>query len=336
MIAPFLLDRWEAMLGEARPSTVHLLQVTARPGPLSSLVFLAFASGRPAPSLLVKVNCDPLYADAVRTEFENLSAIYSRLHRSRPSVPRPLGCWKVDGHLILCETALVGVPLGGRTFFLPEPVKRRRIEGFTRAAVEWLAGFHSETVSDSMVIDQAFVQERFCSLVERLLVRYGDALRGWEATLERLPRVAEKFHGVELTLGAVHGDFTHANVLFLDGGGLGVVDWEDCDPQGLPFPDIFRLLLQSGVNCWERLGNPSESLRRFFLTGWGPELVSGAFSDYARCRDLDGHLLPLFLPQFIGSLIVNRLPAHRDPVSLRFASLDALKTGLELFRREFA
>jgi aminoglycoside phosphotransferase (APT) family kinase protein len=335
MIASFLLARWEEMLGEARPSAVRLLQVTARPGPRSSVVFLAFAGDRSSPSLLVKVNRDPLYADAVRAEFENLSAIYARLHRFRPSVPRPLGCWEVEGHLVFCETALVGVPLGGRTFFLPEALKRRRISRFTLAAVKWLAGFHSETVASHMVIDQAFVQERFYVLVERLLARPGGALDGCEGILERLPRTAEKFIGTKLPLGAVHGDFTHANVLFLEGGGLGVVDWEDCASHGLPFPDLFRLVLQSGVNCWERLRSPSGSLQRFFLTGWGSELVCQTFCDYARRRNLDEHLFTLLLPQYIGSLIVDRLPVHRDPESLRFASLGALKTGLEFFHRKF-
>lgn len=336
MIGPFLLDHWEEMLGETRPATVRLLQVTARPGALSSAVLLAFASGRSAPSLLVKVNGDRRYPDAVRTEFENLSAIYSRLHRFRALVPRPLGCWELGGHRVFCETALVGVPLGGRTFFLPEPLKRRRITRFAVEATEWLADFHSETLSKSGVIDQPFVEEHFFSLVNQLLVRFSDALRGWEATLERLPLMAEKFEGVELPLGAVHGDFTHTNVLFLERGSLGVVDWEDCDPHGAPFPDVFRLLLQLGINCWERLEDPAESLRRFFLTGWGSELVSRTFRDYARRRDLDPQLFALLLPQYIGSLMIDRLPAHRDPVSLRFASSDALKIGLEFFRREFA
>lgn len=45
--------------------------------------------------------------------------------------------------------------------------------------------------------------------------------------------------GGALPLRFEHGDFSAPNVLRLDGGGLGAVDWEQAEPRGLPACDLF-------------------------------------------------------------------------------------------------
>ncbi len=40
-----------------------------------------------------------------------------------------------------------------------------------------------------------------------------------------------------------HGDLSHPNIMLLKRGGLGVVDWELAEPQGLPAYDLFCFLV---------------------------------------------------------------------------------------------
>jgi aminoglycoside phosphotransferase (APT) family kinase protein len=334
MIQAFLCERWESMLGEARPRSVRVLKLAARPGRQSSVSLLVFADGRRTPSLLVKINRDPGYADAILAEHRNISEIYGRLQGCRSSVPRPLGCWQVDGHAVLCETVVRGNPFGSRTFLLAEAAKRERVSRFISVALEWLASFHAETGQSHVVVDGAFMRDNFHVPVADFLQRHRSAVGGWESTLRELPRTVEKYVGTALPVGAVHGDFTHANILIHERG-IGVVDWEDCAARGLPFRDVFFLVCQLALNFDGRRPGP-ESLRSFFLSEWGAGVVTGAFREYAQRRGFDAGWFALMLPQFIASLLVNPIAAHRDPATYLFASPECLVTALDFSRREHA
>lgn len=333
MIQEFLGERWESMLGEGRPRSVRVLKLSARPGQYSSVSLLAFADGREVPSLLVKINRDPGYPHAILSEYRNFSTIYQGLQDCRASVPRPLGCWEVDDHVALCETVVPGKPIGGRTFLMPTVSKRERVFRFVLSALEWLANFHAETHQGHVVMDRAFVRENFEIPVEGVLDRHRDAMGGRETILHKLPRAAANYLGTALPVGAVQGDFTHANIL-LQARQIGVVDWEDCEIRGLPFRDVFFLICQMALN-FEAKRSGTESFRSFLLGDPGSRLVLEAFGEYARWRGLDTRLFALMLPQFMCALLMSQLPVHRARQTYLFASPECLTAALDFFDRVF-
>ncbi|MBI4609352.1 MAG: phosphotransferase [Candidatus Rokubacteria bacterium] len=332
MIEEFLLASWPDLSTEPRPRRLRLLRLGARSGGRSSVSWLVFCNDREIPSFLVKVSSDPSYREGIDREYRNFSTIYLRLRSCRATVPRPLLCADLNGRRLLCETVVLGRPLGGRTFRHYEWYRRYRVSRFVSCALEWLSLFHAETNVGEAVIDDCFIDRAFKDTVRRVMERFASTLRGYEPDLEELPRRAVRFLGTRIPIGAVHGDFTHANVLLREDS-VAVVDWEDCQSSGPPFRDLFFLACQLALDYYGTMAE-EESFRRFFLQeGGGGDLVLRLMEGYAREAGFDPRLLLLMLPQFLGEMLLSELPEHRARETFLFASVPCIRVALELQRR---
>jgi len=67
---------------------------------------------------------------------------------------------------------------------------------------------------------------------------------GYVGWLETRCRVLE---GTEFPLVATHGDLTMSNILLGSDGRLGIVDWEEAEPRGLPLSDLYYAVVDAAA-----------------------------------------------------------------------------------------
>lgn len=82
------------------------------------------------------------------------------------------------------------------------------------------------------------------------------------------------------TRGRIHGDFAPWNLLW-DGRKWFLIDWEESEPDGPPFYDIFHFFVQSHII----LGSPSEEVILAGVRGHGP--VGDALAAFSQGADID-------------------------------------------------
>jgi aminoglycoside phosphotransferase (APT) family kinase protein len=123
------------------------------------------------------------------------------------------------------------------------------------------------------------------------------APEGAEAELvARTLELTRPLADVDLSLGVQHGDLSHPNLLELDNGGIGIVDWELAEVQGLPLYDASVFLAYAAFARAGARGVTAE-LRAFdgaFLHpgGWAARELAGLA---ARTGVPDELITPLFV-----------------------------------------
>jgi aminoglycoside phosphotransferase (APT) family kinase protein len=185
---------------------------------------------------------------------------------------------------VLVETALVGRSLA------PADV-RRDPERAVAAALKWL----DELSAVPIAPDNA--AGRFDRLLARPLTALGEALRQGderEAVARTLARL-EPLRREEITV-TEHGDLSHPNLLLLEGGRLGVVDWELAEPGGFPAHDLFVFLAYVAV-AQARATSVDAQVRAFRAAFTGPTgWLRPYAAAYVDARDIERSMLePLFL-----------------------------------------
>lgn len=329
-LAAHLCREWPRLVpGSAVPQRVHLARLRTRPGARSTVTLLVFADDRDAPELVLKVNRDPGYPDSVEREFAGFSAVHARVRACGAGIPRPVFLERVGRHVVFGQTALPGRPFPARAFQRSERVRSRLVAPLVDRAFDWLTAFHVETSSGTWTLDARFIDERCRAVFDAVVARYPEA-GAWREELRGIERRLAKFEGALLPRGAVHGDFTHANLLF-DDQRVSVVDWEDCEPDGFPLTDVFFLVCQLALSYHGEETTGTASFRRF-LGGEGPvrkRVVDGLHA-YAARLGFDPRLVGLLLPSFLGGLLVKEYPEHRARATYGFATLDCLRASMEL------
>lgn len=126
---------------------------------------------------------------------------------------------------LLVETALQGAPLTRSDV--------RRLANLVQTVVDWL-----------LALPRVLGHEvDYSRLLEAPLRRVSEELGGTETELvERTLKLVAPLRGASLPLTLEHGDLSEPNLIRLDGGRVGLVDWELSEPGGLPAHDLFFFL----------------------------------------------------------------------------------------------
>jgi aminoglycoside phosphotransferase len=275
------LDRYSAT---AQFSSIVL---TPRFRASSHVVFLVMAKGKSEPLLVAKV---PRLANAsasIEREVAGLRAVQSLRPQGFDSIPRVIAFEPYCGYPLLVETALVGQPMD------PAAV-RRDLAGCCETVLGWLAEVQQPAQHDASWF--ARLAERPLHYFEEVFPLSAEEARRLLQTLELVAPLRD----MRLPLVFEHGDLSHPNIMLLRRGGLGVVDWELAEPQGLPAYDLFCFLVYAafakhnaraggdylsafqtaffGRAAWarpymlayaKRLGLPTEALTPLFILCWG-------------------------------------------------------------------
>ncbi|HEX4930105.1 MAG TPA: phosphotransferase [Gaiellaceae bacterium] len=262
------------------------LLVTPRFRASRHVLSLILPPGASQPVAAVKAARLPGDGSAIVAETVNLWALESTSTTATGTVPRVLACDPGE-QPYLVETALAGRPL--------TPADVRRDPAATVGAVcTWLEGLSPDALFRP-VLDQA----TFGQLVERPLIKLAQAYGSLseEALLARATiDLLAPFEGAGLPLVFEHGDLSPPNVLRLEDGRIGVLDWELAHPHGLPAHDLLFFIGYAAFALRDARTTEAQvaAVHEAFL-GPSPWAVP-ALSGYARRLGIDRMLLaPLFV-----------------------------------------
>jgi hypothetical protein len=163
----------------------------------------------------------------IQREAANLRQLERARVGGDPGVPRVLALERFEGQAILLETALAGRPMD-RAAVRSDPGR------CLAAVVEWTGALPSTAPAERHA-------GRYEELLAGPLRRAGGDARlpaEWRRLVERTLELVAPLRDVALPLVFEHGDLSDPNLLWLDGGRVGVVDWELSEPHGLPAHDL--------------------------------------------------------------------------------------------------
>lgn len=196
--------------------------VTPREPTSNCVVALVLDAHGGAPELVVKIPRLLEAEAAIVREAETLTMIQAE--RPTATVPSVVALTSVDGQMLLVESALVGETIS------PSEL-RRRPRRCVDDVLRWLLDLPRPRPGPV----------RFDALVELPLRRFAAALPPEteevslvEETLEAL----DELRSAGLPAVVEHGDLSHPNLIRMNDGRVGVVDWELADVDGLPATDL--------------------------------------------------------------------------------------------------
>lgn len=260
-ITDFLMENWDRLaLGQyGRPP---LSTVVLTPGfrASSNVIELVFCEGKAEPALVAKVSRLPGDHSDLRSEAANLEKIQRARQQGFDSIPRLITLNDEEDHAFLVETMLTG------SLMNPSMI-RRQGPACIDAVMDWLIELGAATASPSGLHDGWFGR-LVAEPVDRLrnavpLEAEEDELlvRSWDAVLP----LAQ----CDLPLVFEHGDASDPNLLTLNDGSLGVVDWELAQANSLPAVDVFFFLAYVAFSQ-RRAKKPPEYLAAFDQAFFGP------------------------------------------------------------------
>jgi len=215
------------------PEELSALVITPRFRSSSHVLFAIFPEGKSRPVLVVKVPRMKGESPSINREATNLRTVQSSRLQGFESIPSVVALEEVWDRPILVETALVGEPMD-------PPTIRRNPKGCCIALMEWLIDVQLATCvtpDPDRIWFEKLVKEPFEYMREKFPIsEQEEHFLNW--TWEQVKQISD----AKIPLVFEHGDLSHPNVMLLDDGKVGVVDWEQADPQGLPGVDLFFFL----------------------------------------------------------------------------------------------
>lgn len=249
------------------------------------VIFLGLSERSLAPSLVLKVSRLPGEDGSLKREAANLVRVHSARDGGFDSIPRVLDFGYVGGYSVLLESALVGAHMN-RGFV------RKQREWCIEAVLKWVIELHSASA-----IRSTEAGNWFSRLVDAPLARLSSLplSRDERNLLERASSIVAPLRGKEFPLVFSHGDLSDPNILVLQQGGIGVVDWETAEPESMPGADIFFFLKFVSTALYSSGENGHLAVfRRTFCSpdSWCRDYLAR----YAQAMKLDRELLtPLFV-----------------------------------------
>ncbi len=263
------------------------------------VIFLIFAQGEPVPALVAKV--PRLAGRPVQLEQEaaNLRILQTLHGEEWASAPALVAFEPFHDRAVLVETALAGQPMD------PAFV-RRQPHRCCAAVVDWLCEMQWPAVPSASpgALDD---ETRFARLVEAPYRYFADRFplnREEEGLLSQSWTWLAQLQGMSLPSVFEHGDLSHPNLFLLQGGEVGVVDWETAEPDGMPGCDLFFFLTYVALSRQpsRRTETMTAAFRSAFLgsEGWALPYVTA----YARRLQLpERALTPLFVLCWLRTLV---------------------------------
>jgi hypothetical protein len=268
------------------------------------VIFLLMTRSQTDPVMVGKVPRLPELSDSIEREVETLRAIQALRPGGYNSIPRVLAFETYHGYPILIETALVG-PL------LAPDIVRRDPERHTSAVIDWLIDLHSVTTPTDRWFQQ--IAEKPLRYLEQHLTEVDAPL------LSRLRQILEPLQNMALPFVLEHGDLSHPNLILLKSGGIGVVDWELSELQGMLGFDTFFFLSYIAFS----LSNANDSgdyLTPFRATFFQPNTWATAhMRRYQERLQIPKALMqPLFAlcwTRYLGNLLMRLRVDESTPIS---------------------
>ncbi|RIK43638.1 MAG: hypothetical protein DCC55_05200 [Chloroflexi bacterium] len=259
------------------------------------VIFLILSEGRPEPVLVAKM---PRLAQAtagLEREAANLQRVQAQRVEGFDTIPHLVTLEKYSGHLLLLETALSGQLMG-------PTVIRRQFDHCCDAVSNWLVEIQGPEPGA-----EPEAGEWFARLIEQPLHAFTERFpwsREELKLLEQMWTLIAPLRTAKLRFVFEHGDLSHPNLLLLENGKVGVVDWELAQPLGLPTYDLFFFLTYAAF-AKEKARTNTDCLAAFQTAFFGPTAWARPWVHrYAVDLSLPTALLtPLFLIVWLRYLV---------------------------------
>lgn len=261
------------------------------------IVFVRFGDNS-EPALVAKVPRLPGDHARLEKEATMLEAAHGWHNGGFDSIPRVVAFEEYGHHKMLIETALVGRAMN--------PVfVQNNLDLSLKTGMKWLLDFHSATRHRVENTENWFARQvdSPVHLIEKAL----DLTPNEQKLIVRMRELVAPLRHTDLPVVVSHNDFSHPNIMLCADNGLGVVDWELADADGLPAFDLFFFLKYIAFARNDARTNEIyvRAFREAFFgeTAWAkPHLAR-----YCEALKLDAGLLPpLFVLcwlQYVAGLI---------------------------------
>jgi aminoglycoside phosphotransferase (APT) family kinase protein len=233
-ITNFLTANWDRLsLEQFGKPPLSTLVLTPGFRASSNVILMMFTQGKTQPALVAKVSRLPGDHSELRSEAENLERVQSSRQGGFDSIPRLVALSENHDHSFLVETMLTG------SLMSPAVIRQQKAT-CTEAVVNWLIELAVATAKPSANDNGWF---------ERLVAEPTDRLRNAlplspreEQLLARSWEITAPLAGQDIPLVFEHGDASDPNLLTMQDGRVGVVDWELAQANSLPAVDVFFFL----------------------------------------------------------------------------------------------
>jgi hypothetical protein len=220
-------DGWDCREPSTPPGRMSCFLMTGGARSTNKIVGLVFREPNSRPDLAIKMARVPAAAESLLNEAAALQEVHAR-RPDLPGVPRVLFQRASGGTATIGETALAGLPVFTH-------LRRDTYRHWAAQATSWLIALAGRPEPAphacwwGRVVTPALddFAASFGPVADESLLRRA---RGLLESLGDLPLVIEQ------------RDFGPWNVLATDDGGLGVLDWESAEPEGLPGLDLIYFL----------------------------------------------------------------------------------------------
>lgn len=225
---------------------------------------------------------------------ENLVWLKSHpdLQALRSSFPQPIFCRQIQNRYVQVESYLDGA--SSREFIMKYgPAK------WAALANNWLIDFHQRTAKKVSLTAQ-LIDEVFLHSLHSVSTLFDKDLK----VLEFLKEIEMKWKeqiGVQFSLVCTHNNFSLRNIK-INGDELRVFDWENAQPQGLPFLDLIHLFFSYSLFLTNN--NFAESLKWIFQ-GRIEKDFAGHLQSYQKALGLKTDYIQLLLIQFLLFKLLN-------------------------------
>jgi aminoglycoside phosphotransferase (APT) family kinase protein len=231
-------------------------------------------------------------------EAANLRAVHRARVGGFSSIPRMVAFNSRSNNSILVESALVGAQMG------PAFV-RRKTEWSIETVLNWLIELHSSTATEN-----AASPDWFDRLVEIPLARLESALspsKDEQELIDTVHSISVSLRGTKFPLVFSHGDLSDPNLLALEKGGVGVVDWEMAETESFPAADLFFFLnfVASALRPWIATDDVAGFREAFFSrSSWAWRYISRYAEAIGLSVDLLRPLFVLCFTRYLSELVV--------------------------------
>jgi aminoglycoside phosphotransferase (APT) family kinase protein len=247
------------------------------------VVALLFRRGASDPELVVKLARLGGDAAGIAREASVLTTLADDCPKLRETFPRVLA-WAGGDDPFLLETALRGQLLSPRRL-------RADSVGYISAVVDWLMALSATRHESGDASYERLLGEPLGTLADAFPAGGPE-----QELVGRTVELVEPLRDADMPRVIEHGDLAHPNLIWLEGTGIRVVDWELAEPDGLPLHDLLFFLayatfaLRRPRTDEERIASFHDSF--FAAEGWARASVSAYLDNLGVDSEA---LVPLFV-----------------------------------------
>jgi hypothetical protein len=229
------LSDWLFKLDGEPASHAPLVLTTSWRGVKDSFVLHRFSGDQSRPTAVAKIGRPSPIAGHGIEEATILERLAAGVRRAGAEVPELLVATHWYGRPLMLESA---VPGRSAAVILSE-APQQLSEVWLRVS-EWLQRWNCESLEA-----KPLTEDRLTSDVIVPAKLLAGLLEEGDRYVERLEEQCARLVGKSVPVTAAHNDLTMANLLFDDGGRLGVVDWESAKEDSLPLMDFYYAMVDA-------------------------------------------------------------------------------------------